>query len=141
MAQIKTSENGGDAMTKTGLVQVNSKNVKPTTTVAVPAPGTAITLQDVKQFDFFPVAQTSAGTDEITLASDLPVGTEIFLHAASACVVSTIASSGIGINGGTDAQGVAIAANGSMRLIKVSATRWIATAFTSAGVSSAPTPA
>lgn len=141
MAKIFHIGNGGDPNIHSGVKQINFKNVKPTTVVAVPAPGTIIPVADFADFDFFVVAQTSAGTDEITLPTGLPVGATVELQATSAVVVTVEAGSGIGINGGTDTQGVALAANASMILRKVSATRIIATHFSTAGALTAPTPA
>lgn len=141
MKIYKNGSNGGDStLAPAGFINVNSKNPDPITTVATAA-GVLIGLPDANPYDFFAVAQTSAGTDSVRLASELPVGTTLEFFAISAFTIKTVTSSGIGINGGTDAQGVAIAANTSAILRKVSATRWICTAFSTAGAVTAPTPA
>lgn len=141
MAKIVNTRNNGNPAIRYGEVVVNSKNVSPTTKVAVATTGTLITVAEVDSFDFFNVAQTSAGTDLIRLASGLAVGTEIVIFAVSAVTVSCEASYGQGINGGTDAQGVALAVNTSSIFRKVSSTRWICTSFSTAGSVTAPTPA
>jgi hypothetical protein len=141
MSKIVNSRNNGNPAIRFGEVLVNSKNVSPTTVVAVATTGTVIRQSDADAFDFFNVAQTSAGTDLIRLASNLPVGTTLEFFVVSAVTVRCEASSGQGINGGTDAQGVALTANTSAILRKVSATRWICTAFSTAGAVSNPTPA
>lgn len=141
MAQISNVRNDGKGYVTTGPKKANSYNVSPVNLVAVPSPGTSLTIKDNANFDFFNAAQTSAGTDLIILDSAHEVGTEVLLFCVSACKVGSTASSGIGINGGTDAQVITMAANSTYRFLKVSATNWICNAFSSAGAVTAPVAA
>lgn len=140
MSRIVNTRNNGNSAVRTGEVLVNSKNVDPQTIVATPTAGTILSVAKNDSFDFFNVAQTSAGTDRIRLASGLPVGTTIEMFVVSAVAVGCEASSGQGVNGGTDAQFVSLTANTSAIFRKVSATRWICTAFSTAGAVTSPTP-
>lgn len=137
--ELYRSGSGGDPQIAAGsLKRVNSYNVSPITVTATASAGTALDSQIYKNYEFFNTAQTSAGTDRIVLPAGLPVGTELWFSAASAHVIA--AGTGETVNGGTDGQAVAVAANGLIRFLKRSSTAWIANAFTSAGAISNPTP-
>jgi hypothetical protein len=141
MAIISNVRNDGKGFVKVGPKKANSYNVSPVNFVATASPGTALTIVDVANYDFFNAAQTSAGTDLIILDSGLEVGTELYLFCVSACKVGCTASSGIGINGGTDSQVITLVANSTYRLFKVNSTNFICEALTLAGVRSVPSAA
>lgn len=131
---------GGQPSITLGIKSAGSWNVAPSNLVATSA-GTQMTISDIDNYEFFNAAQTSAATDLILLPTAAPVGTVINFFCVSACKVKAVAGTGIGTNGGTDAQGITLVANGLARFQRVSASNWIVTAFTSAGAVSAPTPA
>jgi hypothetical protein len=142
MAKGYRNFNGGNPGLKTGPYQVNSYDVRPTNVVAVATTGYTLNQEDLDNYNFFNAAQTSASTDLIILPSSTalcPVGTELWFFCVSACKVKAPASSGVGTNGGTDAQGITLAANSTYRFLRVSATNWICNAFSNAGAVTAPT--
>lgn len=141
MALIYNVRNNGDSAINLGEKKVNSLNVNPTTITTAAAPGTAIQLDDTKNYEFFNV--TSGGAAEaVYLPSTAAVGTVIIVKiGGTAGRAYSTASSGVGINGGTDAQYVVLAANSTTKFLRTSATTWIATQFAAAGTVSAPTPA
>lgn len=141
MPIINNVRNNGKGYVTTGEKKANSYTVSPVNFVATASPGTSLTIKDVANFDFFNVVQTSASTDLVILDSALEVGTEIELYCVSAVKVGSTASSGIGINGGTDAQVVTLAAGSLYTFVKTTATNIVCTAKSAAGAASAPTPA
>lgn len=131
----------GKASAESGEFDMTSWNISPDTIVATPtSPGTVFDVSLLDNYDTFNVAQTGAATDIISLPASIPVGTVMRFIAASAIDVESEASSGIGINGGTDAQDVGITAGSYLELRKVTATNWVANQYTSAGAVTAPTP-
>src|SRR5690348_4761617 len=85
--EIYRSGNGGKPSIDAGsLKRVNAFNVYPSTIVATASTGTNLPLTHLDNYEWFNVAQTSAGTDFITLPA-APVGSVIKLFAISACKV------------------------------------------------------
>lgn len=135
MAKILNLFNSGKKSIKTGVVNVNSSNVYPSTVVATPTTGTKLGLELIDAYERFNVAQTGAGTDFITLPN-APVGTKIELYALSACKVEGQGSDTI--NGVAPTTDITLAANSLSILRKTSATAWILTQYSSAGAVTAP---
>jgi hypothetical protein len=137
MAKIKTLLNDrGNA--KTGNVAVNSKNVDPTTRVALAA-GLNLIAADFVKYDFLTCDQTSADTDAIVIPAGLPVGSEMWFHPVDAIEVNV--STGETHNNAAATTAVACAADTTTRYLKVNTTDWIVTQFSIAGAVTAPTPA
>lgn len=134
MAKIVSLFNGGKRSRKTGVVNVNSKNVYPTTLVATAGTATTLTLPLLDSYEFFVGQQTSAATDKLAIPSGADVGTEIVIFATNSFGV--IKSGSDTING--VATIVTIAAGCHARLLKVSSTAWILTHFSTAGAVTAP---
>jgi hypothetical protein len=91
MPVIKSLFNhGGKKNAKTGLVNLHSYNVCPTTIVAG-ASGSAklLDVNDFKLFDFFYVEQVGGATDEIALPDDAPVGTRFSLYINEIVIIQT----------------------------------------------------
>lgn len=141
MAKSYNVRTGGDPSVTIGVKNINSFNVKPTDVVTSTAPGTLIDLPDLNNYEMFTV--TSGGVAEaIKLPTAAAVGTVVVVKiGGTAGRAYPEASSGVGINGGTDAQYVVLAANSTTKFLRTSATTWIATQFAPAGTVSAPVPA
>jgi hypothetical protein len=136
MAKIVNTRNNGNPGIRTGEVMVNSKNVYPSTLVAVPSPGaTTLTLSLLDGYDFFVGQNTSAATDLLVLPENAPVGTEIKIHATNSFGV--IKSGSDTINGVSTI--VTITAAGTATITKVSATKWILLNQATSGALTAPT--
>ena len=128
--------NGGDPQIAAGsLKRVNSYNVAPTTIVATASAGTTMDTQAYKNYEWFNVAQTSAGTDFITLPA-APVGTEFKFYAISACKVQGTASDTI--NGVAPATDITLAAGSLSTIIRVTSTAWLLLHQASNGAVTAP---
>ncbi len=128
--------NGGDPQIAAGsLKRVNSFNVAPITIVATASAGTTMDTQAYKNYEWFNVAQTSAGTDFITLPA-APVGTVLMFYAISACKVQGTASDTI--NGVAPTTDITLAAGSISEIIRTTATTWVLTHRTTAGVITAP---
>lgn len=140
MAKISNVRNDGKGHITTGPKNANSYNVKPVNVVATSS-GATLAQSDLDNFDFFNVAQTSAGTDKIFLASGIDIGAEFRLYCVSACKVFPVASSGIGLNGGTDAQAVTLAAGSVYVFLKTIATNIVVQAIDASGVVTSPVAA
>jgi hypothetical protein len=136
MAEIVNLYNGGKKTRKTGVVKINSRNVYPSTITATASPGTNLGIDLIGSYEHFRVAQTSAGTDFITLP-DAPIGTVIELFAISACKVQGQGSDTI--NGVAPSTDITLAANSLSILRKTGTATWILTQYSSAGVVSGPT--
>jgi hypothetical protein len=135
--EIYRSGNGGKPTIDAGsLKRVNSFNVYPSTIVATASTGTNLLRSYLDNYEWFNVAQTSAGTDFITLP-DAPVGTVIKLYAVSACKVQGQGSDTI--NGVAPSTDITLAAASVSTLTKVTSTAWVLEQQSSAGVQSAPT--
>lgn len=135
MAQIINLFNGGKKTRKTGVVNVNSSNVYPTTIVATASPGTPLSLDLLDSYEFFTGQQTSAATDRIILPEGARVGTEIIIQATNSFGV--IKSGSDTINGvGTICT---LTAGGTGVLRKVSATAWKLTNIAANGALTNPT--
>jgi hypothetical protein len=135
--EIYRSGNGGKPTIDAGsLKRVNSFNVYPSTIVATASTGTNLLRSYLDNYEWFNVAQTSAGTDFITLP-DAPVGTVIKLYAVSACKVQGQGSDTI--NGVAPSTDITLAAASVSTLTKVTSTAWVLVQQSSAGVQSAPT--
>lgn len=107
-----------------GVVNVNSGNVYPSTITAVASTGTAIPINYLSNYDHFRIAQTSASTDFVTIP-DAAIGTEMVFYGISACSIKTVASSGIGINGQADTGSISVSAGELIRLTRVTSTNWV----------------
>lgn len=107
-----------------GLVNVNSGNVYPSTITAVASTGTAIPISYLSNYDHFRIAQTSASTDFVTIP-DGAIGTQMTFYGISACSIKTVASSGIGINGQADTGSILVSAGELVRLTRVTSTNWV----------------
>jgi hypothetical protein len=118
-----------------GVKNINSGNVYPST-ISATASGTTFDISLLSNYDHFNVAQTSAGTDFISLPTSIAVGTVIKLYAISACKVE--ATSGT-INGVAATTDITLAAGSLSTLQKVTSTAWILTQLAAAGTVSAPT--
>jgi hypothetical protein len=136
MSKIINLFNSGKKSVKTGVVNVNSRNVYPTTLVALPTTGLALGIDLIDGYEHFNVAQTSAGTDFLTLPVGCPVGTVIEFFAVSACKVEAPGSETI--NGVANTTDITMPINTFSALRKVSTTRWILTQYSTAGAISAP---
>lgn len=140
MSVFYNTRNNGDPTIPYGIQRTNSRNVSPNTIVATPTTGTLLPLSTLNTFDMFAVAQTSAATDLIILP-DAPIGTEIVFRSISAVKIKAAASSGIGTNGGTDAQGITTVAGDIHVFFRASATNWIVSKTVAAGTVSVPVAA
>jgi hypothetical protein len=136
MSQIINLFDGGRKSRKKGVVNVNSRNVYPTTIVATATTGTNLGLQLIDGYERFNVAQTSAATDFITLP-DAPVGTLIEFYAVSACKVQGQGSDTI--NNVAPSTDITLAAASLSILRKTTTTAWILTQYSAAGVATGPT--
>jgi len=136
MAKIVNLFNGGKKTIKTGVVRVNSRNVYPTTLVALPTTGLSLGLGLLDSYDFFNVAQTSASTDFIVLPN-AEVGTSIDLYAISACKVKGQGSDTI--NGVAPSTAITLAASSRSILTRTTATTWILSQAAASGAATAPT--
>jgi hypothetical protein len=135
--EIYRSGNGGKPTIDAGsLKRVNSFNVFPSTVVATATTGTNLSRALIDNYEWFNVAQTSAGTDFITLP-DCPIGTVINLYAVSACKVQGQGSDTI--NNVAPTTDITLAASSVSLLRKTTATAWILTQHSNAGVASSPT--
>lgn len=136
MSKIINLFNSGKKSVKTGVVNINARNVYPTTIVATPTTGTTMGLELLDGYDAFTIAQTSAGTDFITLPN-APVGTNIELYAVSACKVQGANSDTI--NGVAPTTDISIAAGAIAVLRRNTETTWKLTHIASNGALTAPT--
>ena len=127
---INTLNNGNKNGAKVGAVNVNSFNVAPDTIVAAPVAAT-IPLSDLNLYDYFKVAQTTAGTDEFDLPSAAAVGQVITLYAVSAFELRTETETD-DIND-VASLGYAVIAGDLMTCTKVTATAWTVTKLTILG--------
>lgn len=135
--EIYRSGNGGKPTIDAGsLKRVNSFNVYPHTVVATATTGTNLSKALLDNYEWFNVAQTSAGTDFITLP-DAPIGTTIKLYAVSACKVQGQGSDTI--NGVAPSTDISLAAGSISTLTKTTASAWVLMQQSSAGVVTAPT--
>lgn len=141
MSTFYNVRNGGKSSVPYGFQKANSRNLKPTTVVALATTGQAITTADLDAFDMFNVAQTSAATDLIILPTDAAQGTQIVFYSISAVKIKAATGSGIGTNGGTDAQGITTVAGDTHVFFKANATNWIVSKTVAAGTVSVPTAA
>lgn len=131
--EIYRTGNGGDPGIDAGsLKRVNSFNVYPITIVATASAGTALGRVLTKNYEFFNVAQTSAGTDLVILP-DCPSGTVIHFYAISTVAIKAGANgSGLTINNGADTASLTVAATQLARFQKTTATNWVASIVSSA---------
>jgi len=134
MAKIVNLFNGGKKTRKTGVVNVNSSNVYPTTLVATAGGATTLSLDLLDSFEFFTGQRTSAATDRIIIPAGADIGTEIIIQAVDSFGV---------IRGGSDTiNGVStictLTAGGTGTLKKVSATAWKLVNQASNGALTAP---
>ncbi len=145
MAIISNVRNDGNSAVTTGPKKVNSLNVAPYTIIAVASPnGRVLTAVDIANYDWFNAAQTSAATDQIILSEavdskgnpQLPIGTIIDFYCVSSCKV--LGQGTNTINGGTNVQGITMAAGSSYEFLKTTATTWVCSAQSAAGAYSAP---
>lgn len=132
--------NGGIPSVEYGFKLANSYNVAPTTYVALPTTGVAIPLSELDKYDWFTVTQTSAATDLVILPN-APIGTIIRFFSTTAVRIKAAASSGIGTNGGTDAQGITTVAGDLHEFVRASATNWLVSKVVAAGTVSVPVSA
>ena len=89
MTVIKAIYNaGGQKLAKTGLVNLHSYNICPTTQVAASTP-LVLSVDDFKLYDYFVVDQTSADTDEIDLPDATPTGTRFTIYCADVVELRT----------------------------------------------------
>jgi hypothetical protein len=136
--QIYRSLNGGKPNITSGVKKVRSHEVSPNTLTATAA-GLTFDVNLLDNYDVFVAAQTSAGTDSIVIPAAFPVGTTIEVQCNSAIIFKP--STGVTINGGADTTAVAIAANATAIVKKVSATRIIVHQIATSGALTAPTAA
>lgn len=135
--EIYRSGNGGKPSIDAGsLKRVNSFNVYPSTLVATATTGTTMAKTLLDNYEWFNVAQTSAATDFLTLP-DAPIGSVVVLYAISACKVQGGASDTI--NGVAPTTDITLAAGSVSYLRRTTATAWILTQHSAAGVASSPT--
>jgi len=134
--EIYRSGNGGKPSIDAGsLKRVNSFNVYPSTIVATASTGTNLSKSLLDNYEWFNVAQTSAGTDFITLP-DAPIGTVIVFYAISACKVQGQGSDTI--NGVAPSTDITMAAGSRSTLVKNTATAWTLTHVAANGAVTAP---
>jgi len=142
MSKFYNVRNGGDSSVPYGFLFAGaSMNLAPATYVALPTTGLQLTLSDINKFDLFNVAQTSAATDLIILPTNAPVGTVISFVSISAVKIKAATGSGIGTNGGTDAQGITTVAGDLHEFTRTTATNWVVSKKVAAGTITAPTAA
>lgn len=134
MSKIVNLFNGGKKSRRTGVVNVNSYNVHPTTLVATAAGAATLTLDLLDGSEFFTGNNTSAATDRILIPASADIGTQIIIKAGTSFGV--IRSGSDTINGVTTI--ITIAANGTAELLKTAATTWILTHRASNGSLTAP---
>jgi hypothetical protein len=134
--EIYRMGNGGKPSIDAGsLKRVNSFNVYPTTIVALASTGYTMPKTLTDNYEWFNVAQTSTGTDFITLP-DSAVGTTIVLYAISACKVQGANSDTI--NGVAPATDITLAAGSRSHLVRNTATTWTLVQISSVGATTAP---
>ncbi len=134
--------NGGDPQIASGsLKRVNSYNVAPTPLVATASEGTLLDSQAYKNYEFFTVTQTSAGTDVIRIPDSLPVGTELRFQATAAFSIGCPTGSSVTLNNVAAPAIAAIPINTTAVILKVSATRIVLTDITTLGAYAAIVPA
>jgi hypothetical protein len=119
-----------------GVKNINAGNVYGSTLVALATTGLTFDISLLSNYDWFNVAQTSAGTDFISLPASIAVGTVIKLYAISACKVE---ATGGNINGIAATTDITLAAASLSTLQKVTSTNWVLTQLSSAGAVTAPT--
>jgi hypothetical protein len=128
--------NGGDGAIHAGsLKRANSFNVAPTTLVATASTGTTMDVNSHKNYEWYNVAQTSAGTDFITLPAS-PIGTVFVFYAISACKVQGTASDTI--NGVAPSTDITLPAGSRSEIVRNTATTWTLTQYSAAGAVTAP---
>jgi hypothetical protein len=141
MSKFYNVRNSGDPTVPYGLLYAGaSMNVALTTYVATVA-GLQLNPVDYNKYDLFNVAQTSAATDLILLPTAAPQGTVISFYSISAVKIKAVTGSGIGTNGGTDAQGITTVAGDLHEFTKANATNWLVTKKVSAGTTTIPVAA
>jgi len=136
MAKVINLYDSGNRNIRKGIVKVNSRNVYPSTITATASTGTNLSITLLDSYEHFRVAQTSAGTDFITLP-DAPIGTVLELFATSACKVQGQGSDTI--NGVAPSTDITLAANSLSILRKTGTATWILTQYSAAGAVTAPT--
>lgn len=136
MAKIVNLFNGGKRSRKTGVVNINSKNVYPTQLTATAATATTLSLDLLDAYEFFNCAQTSAATDKLAIPSGADVGTQIIIKSVGTSF-GVIRSGSDTINGVSTI--VTLAANATAVLLKVSSTAWILTHYATSGAITSPT--
>jgi hypothetical protein len=141
MPKIRINKNLGTTGGFLGDVVLNSDTIVADVYTAVPAPGLVVDVDVVHvKGDAITVEQTSAATDEIALSGGSS-GSRLTIYATEAFTLTVVAGSSEGICGGTDVQGVAIAAGSVVELIK-NGSNWIAEEVIAAGTrAAAGTPA
>jgi hypothetical protein len=118
-----------------GIVNI-PYNVDPTAKVA----GTdSVSLGDLRKYNFFNVT-SAAATANITIGSDVPVGSQFVLY-VGANGMELLTEGSETMNGGTSAQVIDIAANASAVVLKTSATTLVVEQVVAAGTRTAPVPA
>jgi len=137
---IYSNETSDRASIRQGFVNVNSKNVSPTTIVATAA-GRALTQFEWEAYDMFNVTQTSAGTDSVILPNSIPVGTQLLFHAVAAFSIGCPSGSAVLLNNVAAPAEAAIAINTTAVVTKVSATRIVIQVVNTLGATVAVVPA
>ena len=118
------------------LKRVNAFNVYPSTIVALATTGYTLPITFLDNYEWFNVAQTSAGTDFITLPA-APVGAVIKLYAISACKVQGQGSDTI--NGVAPSTDITLAADSVSTLTKTTSAKWVLIQQAASGAVTAPT--
>jgi hypothetical protein len=137
---IFTNETQDRGTIRTGLVNVNSLNLSPTTITATSA-GRALTQAEWDGYDFFNATQTSASTDSIVIPNAMPVGTKLVFQAGAALSFNCPSGSSVLLNNVAAPAKAAITANQTVIITKVSSTRVILQTISTLGAFGSPIPA
>jgi len=156
MAKVFNVRNSGNSAVILGLRNVNSYNVFPTNVVALPTPFASLSNNIWQNYDWLNAVQTSAATDAIFLPTpvgpnsfgELPaayVGAEYRVYAVSAMKVLPPVDAVSTINGGTNVQGISLAA-GTYGIFTATKTVgvglvWVCQAVSAAGAVTSPASA
>lgn len=156
MSQNYNVRNGGNGKVRLGMMNVNSYNVAPLTYVALPSPFLTISNDIWLNYDWINAQQTSAATDAIFLPTPVGpnsfgqkpaayVGAEYRVYAINSMKVLPPVDAASTINGGTNVQGITLAAGAlgvfvATKLAGVGLT-WICNMYSTAGAVTAPAAA
>jgi len=124
--KIRRTDNSGIPARQARELDIHNFNIYPEVITATAA-GIEFNNSWLENYDTFQIQQDSADTDFITLKADLPIGTQIQFYGVggSNVTIESEVGSGIGFNGGAEAQGIVQQPGALTVFRKLEATNWL----------------